>query len=64
MTAKQGIELTGLLQPREAIPIHYEGWRHFRQGREAIERELSGAPESVRARFRWLPIGEPTQISV
>ncbi|MET0306636.1 MAG: MBL fold metallo-hydrolase [Solirubrobacterales bacterium] len=63
MTAKQAIELVGLLEPREAIPIHYEGWKHFRQGREAIERELAGAPEQVRDRFRWLPIGEPTQVS-
>lgn len=64
MTAKQAVELVGLLEPHEAIPIHYEGWKHFRQGRDAIERELSGAPESVRTRFRWLPIGEPTQVSV
>jgi L-ascorbate metabolism protein UlaG (beta-lactamase superfamily) len=62
MTARQAVELVGLLEPREAIPIHYEGWKHFRQGREAIERELAGAPEQVRARFRWLPIGEPTQV--
>lgn len=64
MTAKQAIELVGLMEPREAIPIHYEGWKHFREGREAIERELSGAPEQTRARFRWLPIGEPTQIGI
>lgn len=64
MTAKQGIELVGLIEPREAIPIHYEGWKHFRQGREAIERELASAPEQTRVRFRWLPIGEPTPVSV
>lgn len=64
MTAKQAIELVGLLEPREAIPIHYEGWKHFRQGRDAIERELASAPEQVRARFRWLPIGEPTPVAV
>ena len=29
-------------QPHTAIPIHYEGWKHFRQGREAIEREFAG----------------------
>ena len=40
MTAKQAVELLGLVRPRTAIPIHYEGWQHFREGREAIEREL------------------------
>jgi L-ascorbate metabolism protein UlaG (beta-lactamase superfamily) len=64
MTAKQAIELVGLLKPHTAIPIHYEGWKHFRQGREAIERELAAAPTDVRDRFRWLPIGEPTRLAI
>jgi hypothetical protein len=42
---------------RTAIPIHYEGWKHFRQGRDAIEREFATAPEDIRSSIRWLPIG-------
>jgi len=57
MTARQAVELIGLVRPRTAIPIHYEGWRHFTQGREAIERELAAAPADIRERVRWLPIG-------
>ena len=64
MTADEAIELCRLIEPRTAIPIHYEGWKHFREGREAIERELAAAPGDVRARFRWLPIGEPTEVAV
>lgn len=64
MTARDAVELCGLLDPRVAIPIHYEGWKHFRQGREAIERELAGAPAAVRERFRWVPIGEPVDLEV
>jgi L-ascorbate metabolism protein UlaG (beta-lactamase superfamily) len=59
LTARDAIELCSLVRPRTAIPIHYEGWGHFREGREAIERELAAAPGDVRDRFRWLPIGEP-----
>jgi L-ascorbate metabolism protein UlaG (beta-lactamase superfamily) len=59
MTAKDAVELCGLLRPRTAIPIHYEGWKHFREGRQAIERELEHAPEDIRKRVRWLPIGTP-----
>jgi L-ascorbate metabolism protein UlaG (beta-lactamase superfamily) len=60
MTAQEAVELCGLLRPRTVIPIHYEGWKHFREGREAIERELAKAPEDLRKRFRWLPLGETT----
>jgi L-ascorbate metabolism protein UlaG (beta-lactamase superfamily) len=57
MTAKDAVKLCTLMRPRTAIPIHYEGWRHFRQGREAIEHEFAKAPEDIRGRLRWLPIG-------
>ena len=62
MTARQAIELCELIRPRVAIPIHYEGWKHFREGRDEIERELASASDETRARFRWLPIGTPTDI--
>jgi L-ascorbate metabolism protein UlaG (beta-lactamase superfamily) len=56
MTAKDAVELCALVQPRTAIPIHYEGWKHSREGREAIEREFAKAPEDIRGRRRWLSI--------
>jgi L-ascorbate metabolism protein UlaG (beta-lactamase superfamily) len=62
MTAREAVELCGLIAPRTAIPIHYEGWRHFREGREAIERELATAPEEVRGRIRWLPLGGAVEL--
>jgi L-ascorbate metabolism protein UlaG (beta-lactamase superfamily) len=57
MTAQEAVELCRLVRPRTAIPVHYEGWKHFRQDRESIEREFAQAPEDVRRRIRWLPIG-------
>jgi L-ascorbate metabolism protein UlaG (beta-lactamase superfamily) len=62
MTAKEAVELCGLVKPHTVIPIHYEGWKHFREGREAIEREFANAPEDVRERIRWLPIGVATEL--
>ncbi|MGZ5310899.1 MAG: MBL fold metallo-hydrolase [Solirubrobacterales bacterium] len=62
LTAEEAIELVALTRPEVAIPIHYEGWKHFRQGRDAIEAALAKAPPDVRSRFRWLPIGEPTAV--
>lgn len=63
MTAHDAVELCRLLDPRTAIPIHYEGWKHFREGRGAVERALAAAPPAVRDRFRWLPIGEPVEVA-
>jgi L-ascorbate metabolism protein UlaG (beta-lactamase superfamily) len=58
MTARDAVELCGLIRPRTIVPIHYEGWKHFREGRPAIEREFQRAPDDIRRRLRWLPIGE------
>ena len=64
MTAEQAVELCRLVEPHTAIPIHYEGWKHFRQGRAEIEAELARAPDEVRRSVRWLPIGEPVDVTV
>jgi L-ascorbate metabolism protein UlaG (beta-lactamase superfamily) len=63
MTAQDAIELCRLIEPRTIIPIHYEGWKHFRQGRETIEREFARAPEDLRRRIRWLPIGTAVELA-
>jgi L-ascorbate metabolism protein UlaG (beta-lactamase superfamily) len=62
MTGSEAVELCELVRPRTAIPIHYEGWTHFKEGREAAERELDAAPEEVRRSIRWLPLGEPVEL--
>jgi L-ascorbate metabolism protein UlaG (beta-lactamase superfamily) len=62
MTGADAVELCGLLRPRTAVPVHYEGWRHFRQNRAAIERDLARAPADVTRGFRWLPLG--TRVTV
>jgi L-ascorbate metabolism protein UlaG (beta-lactamase superfamily) len=62
MTAREAIELCGLLKPRAVIPIHYEGWKHFKEGREAVEREFANAPEEFRRSVQWLPIGEEVDL--
>ena len=58
MTAKDAVELCRLVRPRTAIPIHYEGWAHFQEDRETIEREFAAAPDID---VQWLPIGEPVE---
>ena len=64
LSASEAVELLEALRPETAVPIHYEGWKHFRQGREELEAELAGAPAEVRDRVRWLPIGGAAEIGV
>jgi L-ascorbate metabolism protein UlaG (beta-lactamase superfamily) len=63
MTGRDAVELCGLVRPRIAIPIHYEGWKHFRQGRTEIELEFAHASDEIRRSLRWLPLGVPTEIA-
>ena len=63
MTAAEAVELCGLIGPRTVIPIHYEGWKHFRQGREAIEAGVRRRPPRFRDSVRWLPIGEAVELA-
>jgi L-ascorbate metabolism protein UlaG (beta-lactamase superfamily) len=63
MTARDGVELLRLIRPHTAIPVHYEGWKHFKQGREAIERRVARAPDEVRRSIRWLPIGTAVELA-
>lgn len=64
MTAHEAVELCDLIRPHTAIPIHYEGWRHFREGRDAVEAEFAAAPEEFRQRVRWLPLGAAIDVDV
>ncbi len=63
MTAADAVELGRLIEARTVIPLHYEGWKHFRQGREAIESEFAAAPAEFRESVTWLPIGEPVTLT-
>ena len=63
MTGDDAVELVGLVRPHTAVPVHYEGWSHFKDGREGVERALAAAPEDVRDRFRWVPMGEAVELT-
>ena len=62
MTARDAVNLLGAVRPRTAVPVHYEGWKHFQEPRPVIEHAFAGAPDDVRERIRWLPIGIPTAL--
>lgn len=63
MTGRDAVELCALARPAVAVPVHYEGWSHFRDGRDAVERAVAAAPADVARRFRWLTPGEATPVT-
>jgi L-ascorbate metabolism protein UlaG (beta-lactamase superfamily) len=63
MTADDAVTVCRLLRPHTVIPVHYEGWSHFSQGRSADEAAFASAPD-VGETVRWLPIGQPVDIRV
>lgn len=44
------------------VPLHYEGWAHFSEGRPVIERVFVDA--GLSDRLRWLEPGKPTTLTV
>lgn len=63
LTTRRAVELCSLLRPHTALPVHYEGWSHFHEGRRKAESELAKAPTDIRDRFRWLPVGSALEIT-
>ena len=63
MSGADAVELCALLRPRTAIPVHYEGWSHFTQGREQILAEMAGASSDVASRILWAPLGRAVELT-
>lgn len=62
LNAKEAVRITKVLNPHAAIPIHYEGWNHFREPRVEAEKQFIAA--EVDDRMQWLPLGIPVNIEV
>jgi L-ascorbate metabolism protein UlaG (beta-lactamase superfamily) len=63
MTGRDAVELVGLARPRVAVPVHYEGWAHFKDGRAGIDRALAATSADTRGRVRQLTLGSPTNLA-
>ncbi|KAB8332311.1 hypothetical protein SD80_019580 [Scytonema tolypothrichoides VB-61278] len=62
MDHRDAVKAARVLRPQAVIPIHYEGWRHFSEGRAAVEGAFTSARLPVE--LRWLPLGQPTTIEM
>lgn len=60
--AKEAIEISQLVGATTVLPIHYEGWQHFRQPKAKARAELDASP--IADRTQWLEYGSPTVVTV
>jgi L-ascorbate metabolism protein UlaG (beta-lactamase superfamily) len=63
MTGRDLTTLQSWTRPHRIIPVHYEGWSHFDDDRDDVERALRASP-SVASHVTWLPIGTPQTLVV
>ncbi len=62
LTAEEGVQLTKMLGDAVIVPIHYEGWAHFTEGREEIERAFTAA--GLENYLRFLLLGQPVVLEI
>lgn len=62
LSAKEAVQVVRALVPQKVIPIHYEGWRHFREPRVQAEKEFLAA--GIQDKVQWLPLGEALEIEI
>lgn len=60
LSADEAIRYAQALGARKVIPIHFEGWMHFTEGREQAERVF--AASELAGRTLWLRSGETAVI--
>jgi hypothetical protein len=60
MTAGDGVEAARAFAGAAIVPLHFEGWAHFSEGREQIARTFATA--GLAERLRWPDAGSPIQI--
>jgi L-ascorbate metabolism protein UlaG (beta-lactamase superfamily) len=57
MTGRDAVRLCQQIKPRRIVPVHYEGWSHFHEGRAEIE---AAFPHHA---LTWLEPGVQTALS-
>lgn len=55
MTADDGVAAARAFGRAAVVPLHYEGWAHFTEGRDVIARTFEEA--GLDGRVRWLESG-------
>ena len=58
MNSEEGVLAAKAIRPHTVIPVHYEGWAHFREAKEQAQKVFTGS--ALLSRVLWLEPGIPT----
>lgn len=61
LTGAEAAQLALAMPSALIVPLHFEGWQHFSEGR--AEAEAAFAQAGVEARVRWPVAGEPLELT-
>jgi len=62
MTSAEGVEAAKTFPQATIVPIHFEDWAHFSEGKKDIEKEFAAA--KLTPRLRWPERGREIQIDL
>lgn len=62
MDIDDAIELCARIRPTTVVPVHFDGWSHFSEGRSAVVDRLARTSPEIAGRFRLPPLGTPIEI--
>lgn len=62
MDGAEAVLAVQALMPQTVIPVHYEGWQHYREGRASVEQAFAEA--GLSERLVWLRPGEPQTVAI
>jgi len=62
LNALEAIQIARMLEPQKVIPIHYEGWKHFKENRAGAAGVFDGS--DIKEKIHWLPLGKPVEMEV
>lgn len=61
MNGEEALKTTQLLNPNIVIPIHYEGWWHFKQSVKSLKNEIEKS--QFNEKFLWLTSGVESELA-
>ena len=59
MSAQEAVEAARAFAAAAIVPLHFEGWAHFSEGREQVDAAFSAA--GLGERLRWPELGKPVE---
>ena len=62
LNAREAVRVVHALKPRTVIPIHYEGWKHFKEPGAAAGKVFEAS--DIKEKIQWLALGKSTEVEI